>query len=820
MGPGDARVTPERLGKKTVKNLRSILFWLALAIVAAIVLAWAFPRAYPFFPGDWQISRQEAEAIALERLRDLGELPPDPYVIVAIDTSSELEHRLLSSRDSVDVDSLRESRLARDLMTWQVTVYDRQARSTEWTYRARITPQGEVLQLQLRVPTEEDGGVIEAATARAAADRFLSEEEIDLYDYEEPESRSRQLQSRTDLTLRYRDRERLLGEAFPYGIEVTFAGERLAGFNTFFDDPQQSEIQATFQLTTMLAFARTYIALLLVPLVGIPFVRRYHAGEIGVRRGVQIAALVAVCGLVVVLFCARTAGAGLSIPALTRPQTTLVGGIFLLLVLFFFPLALMAMLSWSVGESLCRERWGRKLAAFDALFKGDWLNATFAQASLRGLSAGLAALAGSWLLGVVLQGQEAWTYSSFLFGPWWESAVWFSIPLLGFGVAYSLYAGMFGWLLMPSLGVRHFGWVVGPVLAALVTGLLFFPFSYFYPFGWNLLAWLVMPAVFIFLFLRFGIYTSVLAYLTAWVAQGAVPFLGAADAWLQLQASLALLVVAVPLIVSARSLLSDRKFFYRYEDVPPHVRRIAERERQKVELETARGIQASILPDLPPELNGIRMSHTYLPATEVGGDFYDVLALEDGRLAVAVGDVAGHGVSSGLVMSMAKSALAVQVAFNPDVEAVFTTLNKMVFQSARKRLLATLCYALIDPRQKEMYYASAGHLFPFRVTVEGDVEALESVSYPLGVRSDISVRVRGAKLSSGDRLFLYSDGVVEARPEGSEELFGFERLEESLRRHSSKDVASLRDGVLADVEAFTGSSPREDDLTILVLQIP
>ncbi|MEE9563023.1 MAG: PP2C family protein-serine/threonine phosphatase [Thermoanaerobaculia bacterium] len=803
-----------------MKNARSILFWIALAVVAALVMTWAFPRAYPFFPQDWEISRQEAEAIALVRLLDLGELPPQPYVIVAIATSSELEHRLMSSLDTVDEEVIRESRLARDLMAWEVTVYDRKSRSTDWTYRARITPQGEVLQLQLRVPPEEDGGVIDAETARAEADRLLSEEEIDLYDYDEPEIRSRQLQSRTDMTLRYRDREGLLGEAFPYGMEVTFAGDRLAGFSTYFDDPQQSAIQATFQLTVILNFARTYIALLLLPLSGIPFVRRYHAGEIGVRRGVQIASVVAACGVVVLLFCARTAGAGMSIGLLTRPQVTFVAGVFLLMVLFFFPLALMALLSWSVGESICRERWGRKLAAFDALFKGDWMNATFAQASLRGLSSGLAALAGFWLLVVVLRSQGAWAYSTFYLGPWWESAAWFSIPLLGFGVAYAIYTGMFGWLLMSSLGVRHFGWVVGPVLAAVISGLVFFPLHYFYPFGWNILAWLLVPAVFIFLFLRFGIYTSILAYLTVWVGQGAIPFLGAADSSMQLQASLALLMVAVPLIVSARSLLSDRKFFYRYEDIPPHVRRIAERERQKVELETARGIQASILPDLPPEMNGVRMSHAYLPATEVGGDFYDVLALDDGRLAVAVGDVAGHGVSSGLVMSMAKSALAVQVTFDPDVEAVFATLNKMVFQSARKRLLATLCYALIDPQKKEMFYASAGHLFPFRLSADGDVEALESVSYPLGVRSEIDIRVRGANLASGDRLFLYSDGIIEARPEGSEELFGFDRLEESLKRHFSKDVMSLRDGVLEDVESFTGRSPREDDLTILVLQIP
>ena len=156
-----------------------------------------------------------------------------------------------------------------------------------------------------------------------------------------------------------------------------------------------------------------------------------------------------------------------------------------------------------------------------------------------------------------------------------------------------------------------------------------------------------------------------------------MPLLLASTPSMQLQGWLPLLVLALPLLVSIRELHGGREFVYHWEDVPPHVRRIAERERQRVELETARQIQSSILPELPPQLGGVALAHAYLPATEVGGDFYDVLALEDGRVALAVGDVAGHGVSSGLVMSMAKSALAVQVTFNPSVEAVFTTLNRM-----------------------------------------------------------------------------------------------------------------------------------------------
>jgi sigma-B regulation protein RsbU (phosphoserine phosphatase) len=171
-------------------------------------------------------------------------------------------------------------------------------------------------------------------------------------------------------------------------------------------------------------------------------------------------------------------------------------------------------------------------------------------------------------------------------------------------------------------------------------------------------------------------------------------------------------------------------------------------------------------------------------------------------------------------MAMAKSALAVQVTFDPDVAAVFNTLNRTVYQTARKRLLATLCYALLDPRRPELLYASAGHLFPYRITAGGRVEALESVAYPLGVRGELNVEPRAVRLAPGDTLFLFSDGIIEARAEGSEDLFGFERLEASLAKHSGRGVEALRDGILADVTRFTAHAPREDDQTILVLGLP
>ncbi len=803
-----------------MRLIRGPLLWLAGLGVAVAITAWAYPRAVPFFPEGWKVAREDAEAIALERLRDLGELPAAPYVVVRMDEEFFFERRMLEALRHTSREQLRGTDVAHHVLYWEVTVYPQGAPPGEWTHQARIAFDGDVLLLRRGFPKTEPGDPIAEEDARQRAGEFLAEQGFDLGRYEAPELRRVDLDRRTDLVLRFRAKERALGEEIRYGVAVTFAGDQLAGYAPWREDPGEKELLALLQPVTLLGNISFFSSFLVLPFVAVFFLKRYHAGEIGVRRGLHIFALVLVLAAVVLVLTARPATQGQYWGSLSRAQITVMWGSQLLL-LFYFPLALSSFLSWSVGESYCRERWAHKLAAFDALFHGQWRNRTVAGASLRGYAAGWMVAAAVLLLQVQLgERADAWGSAAFLFGPFWNNGPWPGLLAVFFFASFCLYTTLFGRLFLVSLLARKVGpWIAG-VLATLLTGLIFFAPVTLIPLEWSVPIWFVVAGSAVVLFLAFDLLTTLIGALTAQLVLSTYPFLFAVSPSIELQGWIGLLAGAVPLAISLRYLASDRVFVYRYEDVPPHVRRIAERERQRVELETARNIQSSILPELPPQLNGIELAHTYLPATEVGGDFYDVLALEDGRVAVAVGDVAGHGVSSGLVMSMAKSALAVQVTFDPEVAAVFATLNRMVFQSARKRLIATLCYAVVDPRRHEMQFASAGHLFPYRVTLTGQVEALESVAYPLGVRPSIEVVPRTARLASGDLLFLCSDGVIEARREGSDEHFGFDRLERLLARWAGHAASTLRDQVLKELRLFTQDAPRDDDLTILVLRLP
>jgi hypothetical protein len=769
-------------------------------------------------PAHWQVNRDEAIALALERFRSLGDPVEDPYIDIQLNGFPLLERQYWLSNETVR-EALLSSWLMESALTWEVRAFPSGAKTDEWAYRARISPSGKVTQLNLGVDPDAAGGEIDVQTARAIADEFLAAQGLDIARYAEPEPRAKQLDKRTDLTLRYRAREALLGDEVPYGVEVQFAGERLAGFTTWLDDPGEEIFAKGVASFALVQQIWLFLAILIVPVVAIFFVRRYHAGEVGVGRSVRLLALAGACSMIFVFIAARVMATGWNFGALSRAATTYIIG-FQLLAFFFFPLALMAFFCWGVGEVLARESHPRWLAGFDALFRRDFANSTLPAESLRGLSAGL--LLAAFVVGapILLQPLGVWVPTLFFFGPWWEATRWFGVSCLLFYFVYRLYTELFGRLLLVSALTQKLGTVWGVLVASVLTSVLFFPPVLTLPVTWGIPIWFLVALAMSVLFVRYGLMTTLTAALTSWITVSMIPFLRADDAWMQFQAVIPLAAVVLPLVLSARHLLSDKPFFYRWDDIPPHVRRIAERERQRVELETARRIQSSILPELPPQLAGVQLAHAYQPASEVGGDFYDVLALEDGRLAVAIGDVAGHGVSSGLVMSMAKAALAVQVTFNPDVATVFTTLNRVIFQSARKRLLATLCYGVLDPIRREMVYASAGHLYPYVVTADRRVHPLEYIAYPLGVRDVMTVQERTARLEAGDTVFLLSDGLVEARAEGSDELFGFDRLENCLRDNAHLSVQGLRDAVLHEVDRFAKGAPQEDDVTVLVLRLP
>ncbi len=241
---------------------------------------------------------------------------------------------------------------------------------------------------------------------------------------------------------------------------------------------------------------------------------------------------------------------------------------------------------------------------------------------------------------------------------------------------------------------------------------------------------------------------------------------------------------------------------------------LVDRIRVRDELEVARQLQRDLLPDQVPHVAGYDVAHSYRTANTIGGDYYDLLPLADGRVVVVVGDASGHGIAAGLLMAIANASLKTALDIDPAPAAVLELLNRALVRTGDRRAFMTLFYGLLDPRSGTLDYACAGHPFPIVRRAGGGIEELGSGQLPLGMRAQLDFDASRVELADGDLLMLYSDGLPEAIDAGGH-AFGFDRLRSLLEAPGSPQA--IHDRVLIAFDQHRGQEPLRDDLTLVVL---
>jgi Stage II sporulation protein E (SpoIIE) len=244
-------------------------------------------------------------------------------------------------------------------------------------------------------------------------------------------------------------------------------------------------------------------------------------------------------------------------------------------------------------------------------------------------------------------------------------------------------------------------------------------------------------------------------------------------------------------------------------------RRVHAREqlRMREELQYARELQLSMLPECAPALPWVDICSVSLPATEVGGDYYDYF-VEEGRIALVCGDVAGHGMAAGLVLAGLRSGFTLLRESLHDPAAVLRRLHDLVTQTSRRRMLVTVSVVLIDRDAKRATIASAGHPPVILRRADGSVETIDLFAPPLGVRLPVHIPQRTLEIAQGDTFVLHSDGIYETHNANGED-YGLERLEEVVRAHGGGAAEELRDAIVREVTAFRGSPDAAGDITIV-----
>ena len=244
---------------------------------------------------------------------------------------------------------------------------------------------------------------------------------------------------------------------------------------------------------------------------------------------------------------------------------------------------------------------------------------------------------------------------------------------------------------------------------------------------------------------------------------------------------------------------------------------ILEKKRIDDQLQIAAELQTRLLPARPPQVKGYSIAGRCTPAYEVGGDYFDYVRLDNGRLGVVVADVSGNGIAAALLMSSFRALLIPAARSGISPATLMARMNVLLPEFARKRDFITAFYGILDPGEGTFTYSNCGQNFPFLVRSDGQIERLTQSGPSLIILPDAAYETGTVALREGDLLVLYTDGVVEVFNRYRQE-FGIEQLEEVARRSSGGPADLVLREIVAATHSFSGPEVSQDDATLVVIK--
>jgi sigma-B regulation protein RsbU (phosphoserine phosphatase) len=255
-----------------------------------------------------------------------------------------------------------------------------------------------------------------------------------------------------------------------------------------------------------------------------------------------------------------------------------------------------------------------------------------------------------------------------------------------------------------------------------------------------------------------------------------------------------------------------------YERLQAAQEQLVEKERLERELQVARRIQESMLPDVLPELPDFDFGAVICPARAVGGDLYDVFLLDEGRAAVVIGDVSDKGVPAALFMAQARSLVRAVAAPDKTPTEVVNRLNQLLLDMNAMGLFITLLYGVVDREAHKFTYTRAGHEIPLLFDASHSSISIEpGKGRLLGVFPDTRLEEQTIPLSPGATMFLFTDGAADAI-DANGKRFGYERLESTVCASLGGSAQAVCDRVLTSLQSFRGETPQVDDITLVAVK--
>ncbi len=243
-----------------------------------------------------------------------------------------------------------------------------------------------------------------------------------------------------------------------------------------------------------------------------------------------------------------------------------------------------------------------------------------------------------------------------------------------------------------------------------------------------------------------------------------------------------------------------------------------EKERLQRELDIAKEIQKSLLPEEFPIVKKCEIDAYSISCLEVGGDYYDTFIIGEDRIFFVIGDVSGKGAPAALLMAGVQSAIKSMILYTNDLVEINKNLNNIIYNNTKGKRFITFFSGILDLKDMKMYYINAGHNFPWLIKSDGKIYTLEEGGLLLGIMPKVDFKQGVIDIAPGDLVFLYTDGISEAFNKYEEE-YSEERLVKVVFNNRQSNVRAIREAVLKDVRSFIGHTNVTDDMTMLILKI-
>ena len=471
----------------------------------------------------------------------------------------------------------------------------------------------------------------------------------------------------------------------------------------------------------------------------------------------------------------------------------------------------------AVGDSVTRQFWPKKIESYDLIRRGFIKNKPIGRGIIRGISLGFF-IAGIYSLlfwitdAPVLSGFQdissitvlapfASIFQSILFA---LAVCIITFLLIGSQFyastkrAWPVYAVAvitFGLVQIPTSGVVDF-WLTG-----IIWGAIGFTLSLVY-----------VRTDFLTTAISFIVFTLLLNSYYGWIIEGSPEIL-------LFYITLGLLGVAFMGGIYAIVKGEDQHTIPSY--IPEYMEEIAQEQRVRQELQIARNVQKSFLPTYIPKFSGVDLAGMCDPAMETGGDYFDIIKLDDTCAAIAIGDVSGKGIQAAFYMTFAKGVIHSLCTEVNSATELLSKANKLFNDNATRGTFISMIYGILDSEKREFRYVRAGHNPILMKKTDGTTKWLQPKGVAIGmIKSDIYARVvdeECVKLDDVDSLILYTDGITEAM-NPKNEFYGEERLEKLVQQANAKTSNDLKDIIIKDVTEFIDSAEQHDDMTLVVIK--